>query len=125
MWLFIFVFGLASLWDGFTTVYGTTEILGGGSPQILGASAIFSLIILAFLLNTNMIWKMAYDELLGGLLKIMWFVALGYDLYTSYIGNQYFILEGHGNNTQLFILLGITLLVTGSPIFLSLLWDNK
>jgi hypothetical protein len=89
--IFIVGLGLAGLWDGFTTFYGTTVILGKSSTQI-AASAFFALSIAGFLFGTKYVWKYNEEELLVFVLRTMWIVAFGYDLFTSFVGNRDIIL---------------------------------
>ena len=124
--LVIFFFGLASLWDGFTTFHGTANILANNNnvePNIIIIiSSVFAIIILGFMWSTVYIWEM--DGFSRLLFIVFWFVAVGYDLYTSYIGNLEFIMRGQVNDQQFIVLVGITLLISGSPIFVSLLSDQ-
>ncbi|MFN0139625.1 MAG: hypothetical protein ACKVQW_06020 [Pyrinomonadaceae bacterium] len=112
----------ASLWDGFTTIYGTLNILGSGGVAIV-ASLLFGALILSFLLNTQKVWKWESD-FAGGLLKLFWFVAIAYDLYTAWDGNQAFIVGETKNEKQLIVLAGLTIMISGSPVILSILWEK-
>jgi hypothetical protein len=54
MTFLIYFFAAMSLWDGFTTIIGTVEIIGNGNEQIIGA-IILALGITAFLFGTMFI----------------------------------------------------------------------
>jgi hypothetical protein len=56
----LLVLTLASLWDGFTTIYGTIEILGTGWVPII-AALLFGALILSLLLNTKRIMSWEND----------------------------------------------------------------
>jgi hypothetical protein len=122
MFILVFIFAIASIWDGFTTVVGTHSILGQTQGQI-PVSVMFSLVILGFMIGTSFIRD--FKGAIGGAMKIAWWIALCYDLGTSYYGNRRFIIQGDLNLQQNLILIGITLLVTASPIFLSLIWHHQ
>jgi hypothetical protein len=113
---------VTGLWDGFTTFYGTSQIMGSDPLQLI-ASVIFAVIITGFLFGTKIIWESSSSNFLSFLLRSLWLVALGYDLYTSYLGNKNFILSGNVNDDQMIILIGMTILVSGSPIIFSYLSD--
>jgi len=112
----LIVLAIATVWDGFTTVYGTIQVLGSGPFQIM-ASLLFSALILAFVLNTRRIIKWRSD-FVGVIARFFWVIALGYDFYTSWIGNKNLVVPGTAN-TGTIILIGLTLLVVASPILLS------
>jgi hypothetical protein len=118
------VLAIASVWDAFTTVYGTIRVLGNAPLQIM-ASLLFSALILGFVLNTRTIMRW-HSGFVSGITKFFWFVALSYDLFTSWIGNSALILRARDMEATTFIiLLGLTLLVTASPILLSSLWQAR
>jgi hypothetical protein len=122
MFILVVACGLTGLWDGFTTFYGTSQVMGNDGTQII-ASAVFAVIIGGFLFGTKVIWESASNAFLSLLLRSLWVIALGYDLYTSYLGNKDFILGGNVNDDQMIILVGMTILVSGAPIIFSYLVD--
>lgn len=122
-WFLVVILAVASLWDGFTTIYGTLFILGTGPLQIV-ASVLFSALILAFVLNTTRLMKLRRG-FLSTITKLFWFIALCYDLYTSWIGNINLIGQGRSDGATVTILIGLTLLVSASPILLSAAWSGK
>jgi hypothetical protein len=119
------VVAIGTLWDAFTTIYGSTLILGNGLAPAL-AALIFTALMLGFLLATMRIfrWQGGFS---GVLLKFFWFVALAYDFYASWVGNRDLIV-GQNNvptSAQSFMIVGFTLLVISSPVLLSILWDRR
>ena len=121
---FLIGLGLSGLWDGFTTFYGTTTILGK-SPTQIAASIAFALTISGFLFGTKYVWKYNEEELLVYVLRAMWIVSFGYSLFTSFVGNRDIILGTSSTPEQFAILLGMTLLTSGSPIIFSFLWQDN
>lgn len=108
---------VATIWDGFTTIYGTIQILGDGPLQIV-ASVLFSALILGFVLNTRRILG-RLNGFIGVITKFFWFIALGYDFYTSWTGNANLLVQPSGETAETVVLIGLTLLVIASPILLS------
>jgi hypothetical protein len=118
------VLAIASVWDAFTTVYGTIQILGNAPLQIM-AALLFSALIFGFVLNTRTIMRW-HSGFMSGITKFFWFVALSYDLFTSWVGNSNLILRSRNMEAATFIILvGLTLLVTASPILLSAFWQSR
>jgi hypothetical protein len=113
----LIVLVMAAIWDGFTTFYGTIQILGDGPLQIV-ASVLFSALILGIVLNTRRILE-RLNGFIGVITKFFWFVALSYDFYTSWTGNADLIVGRSGETAETLVLLGLTLLVIASPILLS------
>ena len=72
--IFLVVLAFASVWDVFTTVYGTVFVLGDAPLQILDA-VLFSGLIFGFVLNTRRILKWR-GGFIGGVTKAFWFIAL-------------------------------------------------
>ena len=133
MQVILVITGLAGLWDGFTTFYGVSEIMGVSDVMELRsrdmtkiiASACFALVITGFLFATKTIWEISNNNAIAPMLKLLWFIAFFYDLYTSFYGNQAFIFSGNINDEQMMMLIGITILVSASPIVYSYLLDNR
>ena len=119
--ILLLIFGAVSIWDGFTTFYGTSEILGEEGSRT-AVSAFFALIILGFMVGTSFIWDL--DGALGVILKLCWFVSVGFDLYTSYNGNLKFVMNDFADGEQQAVLWGITILVSAAPIIVSLIWNK-
>jgi hypothetical protein len=114
---------LASIWDAFATVYGTLQVLGDGTLQI-AASLLFGGLILGFVLNSRRILKWR-GSFFGGLLKLFWFIALCYDFLTTWIANRDLLGQDPNSVVQIVILIGLTLLVSASPILLTGLWEKR
>lgn len=117
------ILALASIWDAFTTVYGTRKVLGDGSLQV-AAALLFGALILGFVLNTRRIVKW-HGSFFGVLLKFFWFVAICYDFLTSWIAHTDIFVPDENSALQIIIVIGLTLLVSGSPLLLSGLWERK
>ncbi len=115
--------GLTGLWDGFTTFYGTSQIVGDEDIQVIAAS-IFAIIIGGFLFGTKFIWEYYGEAFLVFLLRSLWLVAFFYDIYTSFIGNRDIIFGQTSGGDQIMILIGMTILVSGAPIIFSFLIDE-
>jgi hypothetical protein len=114
---------IASIWDGFTTLYATLQVLGNGFVQI-AAGLLLSALILAFVLNTKRVvsWRGGF---VGALAKLFWFIAFCLDAYTSWIANSALVVPGTGTARETILLIGLTLLVTASPIILSAVWQLR
>ncbi|MCB0167084.1 MAG: hypothetical protein KDI79_22845 [Anaerolineae bacterium] len=113
----------ATIWDVFTTAYGTIQVLGFGPFQI-AASILFSALIAAFVINTARILRLR-QGFVGVMVKFFWIIALAYDFYTSWIGNAKLVTQGRGDAQELILLVGLTLLVIASPILLSAVWQGR
>lgn len=116
----LIILGLAGLWDGFTTFYGSYSLLGGGGMSVI-ISMIFAVIITAFLFTTSFIWSRELQgEFIGDLLKGFWFIAFAFDVFTSFVGNKDILLSNVVElDESMIMLVGITALVSGSPIIFS------
>lgn len=117
-------FVVAAVWDAFTTFYGTLSIFHNNYEMGLiemittdmsktFASVGFSLVIVLLLLSAKAVvttgWHIMFRIIVG--------VTFLYDVFTSYMGNQSFIMNTSGITvSQFFILLGLTLVVSGSTI---------
>lgn len=128
----VLCFGIGALWDGATTALGVAAIihandLFGYLMCIVGA-------VLGFLVGTKLIFSKG--QMPFPLLRLLWIVAFAYDIYTAFIGNvQYIILRkqldgvvaaAHELTTgQLGLAIGLTVLVSASPIMISYLWADE
>lgn len=112
----------ASLWDGFTTVYGTSRILGGDPVQVI-ASGLFGLLVLVFMLNSRAIIS-GKDDAKTAIGRVLWFTAIAYDLYTAWVGNARFLVGESVSGERTAILIGVTIMVSGSPVLLSFRYGN-
>jgi hypothetical protein len=141
--ILIVILGVAALWDGFTTVYGTAKIFGvnimfneahpttqkdQSPPQhveptgerkffVLFASVLFGALILGLLISSGVIFT-GTNTWLKGLSGL----AIAYDLLTCFIGNLDLIYAGQVVGWLGWpVLLGFTLFVSGSSLILALL----
>ena len=139
----IIILGVAALWDGFTTAYGTAKIFGanivfneerlttqnepspaqGARPTgehtffILFASLLFGALMLGLIISSGLIFTGANTWLKG-----LNALAIAYDLFTSFIGNQDLVYRGQVIGfAGWFVLLGFTIFVSGSSLILALL----
>lgn len=119
----IVVLVAATIWDIFTTGYGTIQVLGFGPAQI-AASVLFSALIAAFVLNTSRIMRLK-SGFVSFIAKFFWLIALAYDFYTSWIGNANLVTRNRGDTQEIILLIGLTLLVIASPILLSSMWGGS
>ena len=116
--IMVFSLSIGSMWDGFTTLIGTNDILNGIIPSIT-----FTILIFGFMVATSFIFRSS--GLLGFFLKIFWITALMYDLYTSYLGNiKYIIANSTMNDEQLLLIIVFTLLATASPMLIGLVYNS-
>ena len=82
--------------------------------------------IMAILLFTSRIWDRDSDGFVVIIMRIFWWIAFGYDLYTSYLGNHDFVMSGNVEGfKELLLLLGLTLVVSASPIFASWVLEQE
>jgi len=106
--------GFGSLWDGFTTVFVTHRILGPGRIQLFASMAL-AFVVLGLLFSTEKI--LAAQGRAKLVVRGCWALALIYDLYTSYVGNSEIILGGDVRGARFLLLIVLTLLTTGLPMF--------
>ena len=119
--LLMILLGLVSIWDTITTIYGTYTIFGNGTIQLV-VSIGFGLILTGFLLRTIPIIKNPSDELIPVGTKVLWFLAIGYDVFTSFTGNMEIILSNSTGTQKVILAIGLTIFVCSAPIGLSKLY---
>ena len=120
--IMIIALGIVTVWDTFTTITGTAEILGGSGIAFF-LSILFALMITAILIKTIPIMYHPRKDFLYTGAKLLWGLAFLYDLFTSFIGNRGLIETG-GNDfgfAQVIVTIGMTIFVTSSPIAISYL----
>ena len=121
---FLAISAIAALWDALTTVYGTVTILG--EPETIShimIGVLFGALILIVLLNTRQIF--ARSGAGSEFFRIFWTVALVYDTITAWQGNRNFIFPGYLQGQQQILLVGLTAMVSGSPILCSYLMHER
>jgi hypothetical protein len=116
--ILLVMFGLVSIWDMFTTVVGTNKYLGGNSILV---PVFVAIAISGFLIGTKRLWQQ--EGAVGIVVKLFWIVAFGYDVFTSYLGNLNFVLDG--DSSKMAFLLGITFITSAAPILISLIFDYQ
>ena len=130
----ILCFVICSIWDGITTALGVAVIIGANDPLGYAMCAAAGLIVLGFCIGTRTVWSRSGPVFMA--MRILWVGAVGFDFYTSFIGNtKYIILRNTlqvGKSLveqltaeQFFVVLFLTALVSGSPIFLGYLTNDK
>jgi len=115
--------GVVTAWDTVTTVYGTSTILGTANLQI-AISIAFALLLTAYLLRSIPIIKNPSDEIIPVGAKILWFLAILYDIFTAYTGNFDLVLGNIGGGQKIIISIGLTIFISSAPIGLSQLIFN-
>jgi len=114
---------IASAWAAFAVAYGSFTILEPGVISVL-ATLLFTALIIGFLVATWWIfqWQTTFT---GVVLKVIWFFALIFGFYTAWVGNKNLIAGDGSTAGQTFLLIGLTVMVIGSPIVLSWLWARS
>jgi hypothetical protein len=107
---------IAAVWDAFTTVYGTIQILGTNFLQI-AVAILFSALVFAFNLGTKRIMQW-YEGFVSWFAKVVWLVAIAFDFYTSWVTNSDLVIRGDRSGADTFMLFGLTVLVTAAPMLL-------
>lgn len=117
--ILMIVFGIASLWDAFTTLIGTSAVL---KTDNIVFSVVAAVVILAFMIATKYVWDQ--NGTLKIILIVLWAIALVYDVFTSYTGNLTVVMNGYADEGQLVFLVGLTILTSASPILVSIMMDE-
>lgn len=121
--LLTILLGIVTIWDTITTVYGTYTIFGDGTIQLV-VSICFALILAGFLIRTIPIIKNPSEELIPVGTKVLWFLAICYDIFTSFTGNMDLILGNSTGVQKVMLAIGLTVFVCSAPIGLSkLIYD--
>jgi len=110
--------GVVAIWDTVTTVYGTYKIFGEGTIQLV-VSIGFALLLGGYLIWTIPIIKNPSEELIPVGAKVLWFLAICYDLFTSFTGNMELILGNSTGVQKVLLAIGLTIFVCSAPIGLS------
>ncbi len=126
-------FGISTLWDGITTALGIAAIID--AKDIFGYALCFvgGVVILGFGIGTQVIF--VKNDIPHKIMRGLWVLAVAFDAYTSFMGNaQYIVLRKQlaglfdvvGSLTlgQIIITVGLTILVTASPIMISYLLEK-
>lgn len=116
--LFLILIGAVAVWDTVMTYHGTYKIFGDGNVQVL-VSIGFAFILTGYLIRTIPIIRNPSEEMIPVGAKVLWFLAICYDLFTSFTGNMDLILNNVGGPQKVILAIGLTLFVSSSPIGLS------
>ncbi len=132
---------LSAFWDLITTFLGTLLLLGSNGFVQIGISLVGTLIVGALNFSTKSIWTppatTTADPAAFFLLRLIWVLTLLFDLFTSLtcnatyvayqninIGNapiQFIDILAQLNDSQVFVVVFVTVLATASPVVLSYL----
>jgi hypothetical protein len=138
--LILSVLAVITAYDLFTTITGTIEILGTDLGSVI-ASVTLSVIIAGFLYYSYEIQQVDRNEFLPSMVKPLWFLSYIFDFYTSFTGNNRFIVQSDINFSgiikgnaevgvlesyigEITILVGLTIFVSSCPIILSYLRNS-
>lgn len=137
-YLLILMFGSVACWDAVTTYIGAMAILNSRSFA-MPASIIITIATTAFALSTKYIfadptttgWKLPRGS--GIIFIPLWLLAICFNIYTSFIANSqvlilnqeviitdFQVLAMSMGQIEIWFALGITLLVSGSSLLVSL-----
>lgn len=116
--------GVGAIWDAVTTVYGSIQVLGH-DPKQLAASIAFAVTIAAILIRTRSIFQSEQHIVVKIFFQICWFVAIIYDVGTSYYGTTHFIVTNAKGPEQYAVIVGLTLLTSASTVLISFLLPNR
>jgi len=108
----------ATGWDTFTTLIGTIQTLGG-EARVAIAGIIAAVVVTTVLVRTRHIIAL-HDDLPGFVWRAFWFVCLGFDIYTGWLGNRDFVYTKELDASTATVLLLLTLVISASPILFSL-----
>lgn len=128
--LIIFLGGI-TIWDTVTTITGTLYIIGDGFINTFLA-ILFGVMIASLLLLSIPIVRNPKTDIVTLVPKILLGIAICYDLFTSFTGNQRLIANEDSSFGQTIVVLGMTLFVSSSPMAISYLihevevedWDD-
>ena len=123
----LFFLGFLTLFDTYTSYYGTVTILGN-SDFAKGFSIIFALGISSMLISTVGVFD--YGRSYGGfgkLLMLSWWIFFIYDVFTSWKGTIALL---YGNNSglndeQFLIISATTIFISISSIIISNIVANR
>ena len=82
-------FMIAALWDGFTTVLGTSVILQAQEPVQYGFCVASAVVILGFGVATRTFFS--NTGIVYAFFKLGWCLAIIFDIYTSFMGNASYV----------------------------------
>ena len=116
--LLILGLGFVTIWDTITTIYGTYTILGHGTIQLI-LSILFAIILSVYLLRSIPIIKNPSEEIIPVGAKVLWFIAIIYDIFTAYTGNFDLVLGNVEGSQKIIIAIGLTIFICSAPIGLS------
>jgi hypothetical protein len=115
--LLLVILIIASAWAAFAMTYGTMNIIEEGVMAVFVA-ILFTAMVMGFLIATK--WILEWTDSLGVVLKIIWVFALVYGVFTAWVGNiNLLVPDGDPTAGEVFLVIGLTVMVVGSLIALS------
>ena len=132
--LLLLIFLIGALWDGITTALGVATAIGANDPLGYAACFIAGILVLGFSIFSMPI--LTFPGLPGIILKLVWLIAIIFDFYTAFIGNaKYVVLRSLNTDIgsifqeldifRLLVVIGLTLIVSFSPIVISILFVQE
>lgn len=121
----ILCFAIGALWDGITTAFGIATIINATNLLGYAMCLVGAVMIAGFGLGTRAIFAREGTPFV--VLRLFWFLAIIFDVYTALIGNARYVVGAEWNNLTLsqgFVVGLLTLLVSGSPVFIGYLLDE-
>ena len=132
-------FLIAGMWDGLTTVLGTAVIVKAQAYLQYGFCLAGAIVVTGFTFGTQFIFSK--NDLPHRFFRFGWFMAVAFDVYTSFMGNARYVVLGQPIKTlsdegfmqtvaqmtmqQFLIVAALTILVSGSPIGFSYLIADR
>lgn len=113
------VFGLASAFDALAVMYGAVAIFGSGPAQ-WAVGAVLMVLVLGVTLNSAQV--LTEKDTLGTMLKGLWSVAILVNLGCAYVAFRELLVGGSPDMNERGLLIGLTALMCGAPVFFSLLF---
>jgi hypothetical protein len=114
----ILLLAVVTIWDTITTIYGSYTILGEGTVQLL-ISIGFAVFLAGYLLRTIPIIKNPSEDLVPQGAKVLWLLAICYDIFTSFTGNIELLLGNTSGTEKVIFAIGLTIFVCSAPIGIS------
>jgi len=123
-----------ALWDAVTTAIGTIAILNGTGFAYLGAGLV-TCFTTAILMSSFKLLKIGPNSVTGAFVRVLFFLVIFYDLYTSFYGAKFATFSGlDGQTEQVFyetsfakwvVVLMITLLSVSATMICSWIYHER
>lgn len=122
-----YLFAIIAVWDAVTTLFGTVIPLGVPTVGSLVAGLLVSLSVASLIFMTFEIWSdstLRENGFLRRGVRSIWFLAVVYDLVTSFYGNATLMEVKFSEPTGIFVLSGMTVLLAFSSFMAAFLYDK-